>query len=104
MNSHVSYLKSGPQCLGRKKFNAEKETILIPARVKKPQYKRKEAGVCKVKKYIQRNPITEEKKAEEADKRQTKGTEAKASNWDKDAFAYLVEGERQRVGLLEILV
>jgi hypothetical protein len=44
LNSHVSYLKSGLQCLGRKEFNAEEETILITAGVEKPQYKRKERG------------------------------------------------------------
>jgi len=42
LNSHVSYLKSGPQCLGRKEFNAEKETFLITAGVEQPQYKRRE--------------------------------------------------------------
>jgi hypothetical protein len=41
LNSHVSYLKSGPQCLGRKEFNAEKETFLITAGVEQPQYKRR---------------------------------------------------------------
>jgi len=33
-----------PQCLGRKEFKSEKETVLIPAGVKRPQYKRKKEG------------------------------------------------------------
>ncbi|KAJ6980237.1 hypothetical protein NC653_028147 [Populus alba x Populus x berolinensis] len=41
LNSHVFYLKSGPQCLSRKEFNAEKETFLITAGVEKPQYKKR---------------------------------------------------------------
>jgi hypothetical protein len=44
LNSHVSCLKYGPQCLGRKEFKSEKETVFIPARVKRPQYKRKKEG------------------------------------------------------------
>ena len=77
MNSHVSYLKSGLQCLGRKEFNAEKETILITAEVEKQQYIRRERGVCKQREETHRNPITKQRKREEAAPTGTKRTEAK---------------------------
>jgi len=47
LNSHVSCFKSGPQCLGRKEFKSEKETVFIPAGVNRPQYKRKKEGTTR---------------------------------------------------------
>jgi len=74
LNSHVSYLKSGPQCLGRKEFNAEKETILITAGVEKPQYKRKETRSGK-EEDIHRETLKETK--EEGKRRHKRGTKNK---------------------------
>ena len=68
MNSHVAYLKSGPQCLSRKEFNAKKETFLIIARVEKPQYKRRKRGIEDMEKTYN----IRKKKREEAAPRGTK--------------------------------
>jgi hypothetical protein len=48
LNSHFSYLKSGPQYPDRKEIKTEKETFFIQRVVPKVEYKRHEEGLATV--------------------------------------------------------
>jgi hypothetical protein len=82
LNSHLFYLKSGPQCLGRKEFNTEKETFLITAGVEQPQYKRRKTEKTR------RNPITLKRKTEEAAQNRNKTNRGKNIEDEEDTYLF----------------